>query len=47
VKIKLTAVGLKLLRNARNRRLSVVLNATVAGGMSTSRRTTIHEPDVR
>jgi len=27
--------------------LSVVLEATVAGGMSTSKRTTIHEPDVR
>lgn len=47
VKIKLTAAALKLLENARNRRLSVVLEATVAGGMSTSKRTTIHEPDVR
>ncbi len=47
VKIKLTAAAVRLLRNARNRRLSVVLEATVAGGMSTSKRTTIHEPDVR
>jgi hypothetical protein len=45
VKIKLTALGLKLLRNARNRRLSVLLNATVVGGKSTSKRTTIHDPD--
>ena len=47
VKIKLTAAALKLLRNAKNRRLPVVLEATVAGGMSTSKRTTIYEPDVR
>ncbi len=47
VKIKLTAQGLKLLRNARHHQLSVVLRATVAGGMSTSRRTTLHEPAVR
>ncbi len=42
VKIKLTAVGLKLLRNAKHRRLSVVISATVKGGKSTSKRTTLH-----
>ncbi len=47
VKIRLTAAALKLLRNARNRRLSVTLEATVAGGMSISKRTTVNEPDVR
>jgi hypothetical protein len=47
VKIKLTTAGLKLLRDAKNHRLSVVLTATVVGGMSTSKRTTIHEPVVR
>ena len=45
VKIKLTAAGVKLLRNARN--ISVVLNAKVAGGMSISKRTTIHQPPRR
>jgi hypothetical protein len=47
VKIKLTAAGLKLLHDAKNHRLSVLLNATVKGGMSTSKRTTIHEPAAR
>jgi hypothetical protein len=42
VKIRLTAAGLKLLRDARNHRLSVVLDATVMGGQAVSKRTTIH-----
>jgi hypothetical protein len=46
IKIKLTTPGLKLLRGAKNHRLSVLLNATVVGGMSTSKRTTIHEPPI-
>jgi Domain of unknown function (DUF5127)/Domain of unknown function (DUF4965)/Domain of unknown function (DUF1793)/Domain of unknown function (DUF4964) len=47
VKIKLTAAGLKLLRDAKKQRLPVVLKATVKGGMGTSKRTTIHESSVR
>ena len=43
VKIRLTAAGIKLLRNAKNHGLSVLLTATVAGGVPASRRTTIHE----
>ena len=44
VKIKLTAAGLRFVRSASHRRLSVVLKATVVGGMATSKRTTIHAP---
>ena len=47
IKIKLTTAGLKLLRDAKHHRLSVSLNATVKGGMSTTKRTTIHEPMAR
>lgn len=47
VKIKLTASGLRLLRHAKNRRLPVVIKATVVGGMSTSKRTAVHEPPGR
>jgi hypothetical protein len=47
VKIKLTAAGLRLLRDSRGHRLSVVLTATVVGGMTTSKRTTVHEPTHR
>jgi hypothetical protein len=47
VKIKLTAAGLRLLRDSRGHRLPVVLTATVVGGMSTSKRTTVHEPTHR
>jgi hypothetical protein len=47
VKIKLTPAGLRLLRDAKHHRLSVLLNATVAGGLSTSKRTTIHESPAR
>jgi hypothetical protein len=47
VKIKLTAAGLKFLKDARDHRLSVVLQATVTGGKSTSKRTTIHTSAVR
>jgi hypothetical protein len=47
VKIKLTAAGLKFLKGARDHRLSVVLQATVTGGKSTSKRTTIHTSAVR
>ncbi len=42
VKIKLTAAGLKWLKDAKKHQLSVVLEATVKGGKSTSKRTTIH-----
>ncbi len=47
VKIKLTTAGLKLLKDAKSHRLSVVLDVSVKGGMSTSKRTTIYEPRVR
>ena len=47
VKIKLTAAGLKFLKDAKSRRLSVVLDVTVKGGMSTSKRTTVYEPRAR
>jgi Domain of unknown function (DUF5127)/Domain of unknown function (DUF4965)/Domain of unknown function (DUF1793)/Domain of unknown function (DUF4964) len=47
VKIKLTAAGLKFLKDAKSHRLSVLLDVTVKGGMSTSKRTTIYEPRVR
>jgi hypothetical protein len=42
VKVKLTAAGLKFLTDAKHQRLSAVLDATVVGGKSTSKRTTIH-----
>jgi len=42
VKVKLTAAGLKFLEDAKHQRLSAVLDATVVGGKSTSKRTTIH-----
>jgi len=47
VKIKLTAVGLKFLKDAKSHRLSVLLDVAVKGGMSTSKRTTVYEPRVR
>jgi Domain of unknown function (DUF1793) len=47
VKIKLTAAGLKLLRDAKNHHLSVLLTTTVVGGMSTSKRTTVHDATAR
>jgi hypothetical protein len=47
VKIKLTAAGLKLLGEAKNHHLSVLLAATVVAGMSTSKRTTSHAAAAR
>ena len=42
VKVKLTAAGLRFLQGAKHQRLAVVLDATVKGGKSTSKHTTIH-----
>ncbi len=41
-RVKLTAAGLKFLQDAKYQRLAVVLVATVKGGKSTSKHTTIH-----
>jgi hypothetical protein len=42
VRIRLTAAGLRFLKNARNHRLPVLVEAAVTGGKATSKRTSIH-----
>jgi hypothetical protein len=42
VRIKLTPAGLRFLKDAKNNHLRVVVEATVIGGKSTSKHTTIH-----
>jgi hypothetical protein len=47
VTVKLSPAGLSLVRRAKHERLAVVVKATVAGGLSASKRASIHAPHPR